>query len=444
MRARFSQPPISPSAAYHKRGSVRRVRRSTAPIVFPMQVPWFRRDFLLRRNLDRVFLDLPDAAIRAFTGRRQWPPYSLRSYVGGAEDFGTAGDFFVRELQGMGLFTPGARFLDIGCGCGRIALALAVEPEVREKGVSYAGMDVDRASIDWCARHITPLNPRFAFYRADCRNPSYNPSGSQRTCEYSFPHADSSFDLILLASVLTHTLEDDLRRYLDEVSRLLAPGGVIYASFFLYESLEQLSAGIARHGVTFPVVRGHYALNRVDYPTNAVAYDEQFVRELVRETGLSVIEPAAHGAQDLLLLTKRIAPPRDIALGDGWYEMEKNCWRWTKRAFSVELKPVGPRPATLRLHFRLPPAVIQQTRPIYLKASLAGAILPDCEYATAGDHIYLQPLPAELPLDWFTVRFELDRTYGPTPTDPRELGVQVAFFAPCGAGYRDLDPIRTE
>lgn len=90
-----------------------------------MQFPWFRRNFLLRRKLDRVFLDLPDAAIRALTGRSRWPPYSLRSYVGGAEDFGKAGEVVVRELQSMGLFTPGARFLDIGCGCGRIAMPLA-------------------------------------------------------------------------------------------------------------------------------------------------------------------------------------------------------------------------------------------------------------------------------------------------------------------------------
>ena len=79
-----------------------------------------------------------------------------------------------------------------------------------------------------------------------------------------------------------------------------------------------------------------------------------------------------------------------------------------------------------------------------LKASLAGAALPECEYATAGEHVYLQPLPAALPSDSFTVRFELDRTYGPTPSDPRELGVQVAFYSHCGAGFRELNPIRTE
>jgi SAM-dependent methyltransferase len=409
-----------------------------------MQFPWFRRNFLLRRKLDRVFLDLPDAAIRAFTGRSHWPPYSLRSYVGGARDFGRAGDFFVREFESMGLFTPGARFLDIGCGCGRIALALAAEAEVREIGLSYAGMDVDSASIEWCRRHITPINPRFSFYHADCRNPSYNPRGSKRTREYSFPHRDSSFQLILLTSVLTHTLEDDLRRYLNEASRLLAPGGIVYATLFLYESPEQLSAGITRHGVSFPVARCHYALNRKDYPTNAVAYSEPFVRGLVRETKLSVIEPAAYGAQDLLVLTKPFERTFEVTLGDGWYEMEKNCWRWTKRSFSVHLKPLGPRPMKLRLHFRLPTAVVQQTGPIHLKASLAGAALPECEYATAGDHVYLQALPEALPSDRFTVRFELDRSYGPTPSDPRELGVQVAFFAHCGAGFRNLDPIGTE
>jgi len=308
-------------------------------------------------------------------------------------------------------------------------------------------MDVDRASIEWCKRHIGPINPRFTFYHADCRNPSYNPRGSKSAGEYRFPHPDSSFQLILLSSVLTHTLEDDLSHYLREVSRLLAPGGIVYASFFLYLSLEQLPAGVARHGVAFPVVRGHYALNREDYPTNAVAYSEQFVRGIAREAELSVIEPTAYGAQDLLLFTKRIDTPLEVTLGDGWYQMEKDCWRWTKRAFtvhmsSVHLKSLSPRPMTLSLRFRLPAAVVRQTGPIHLKASLAGAALPECEYATAGDHVYLQPLPAAVPSDGFTVRFELDRTYGPTQSDPRELGIQVAFFAHCGAGFRDLNPIR--
>jgi SAM-dependent methyltransferase len=112
--------------------------------------------------------------------------------------------------------------------------------------------------------------------------------------------------LILLTSVCTHVLEPELRHYINEIARLLAPGGVVYVTFFLYETSEAAVAGMVRHGITFPVVRGNCAVNREDYPTNAVAYNEAFVRELVQQAGLQIIEPARYGVQDLLLLTRPV------------------------------------------------------------------------------------------------------------------------------------------
>ncbi len=221
-----------------------------------MRVPWFRRHFRFRRQLDRLFLDLPDAAFRCMTGRRDWPPYSLRSFVGGARDFDRVGAVFLEEFRRLGLFSPGARILDVGCGCGRIARALAPDRSLQELEIHYTGMDIDRASIEWCRRHIPPLNPRFQFYQADCSNRSYNPHGSISADAYVFPHPDSSFDLILLTSVMTHLLEQDMQHYLAEVSRMLAPGGVAYASFFLYASLDLAAGGAARHGIRFPVRMG--------------------------------------------------------------------------------------------------------------------------------------------------------------------------------------------
>ena len=84
----------------------------------------------------------------------------------------------------------------------------------------------------------------------------YNPAGSIEAQRYRFPHSDSSFQLILFTSVLTHTLEDTMRNYIREAARLLAPRGVVYATFFLYESPELLRAGIDRHEAAFPFVHG--------------------------------------------------------------------------------------------------------------------------------------------------------------------------------------------
>lgn len=273
-----------------------------------MKIPWLRRNFLARRRLDRLFLDAPDLVARLLTHRRHWPPYSLRSFVGGAWAFDQVGAWFSRELQELGLFSRGTRVLDIGCGCGRLAYALATDAALQELQIVYTGMDVDRASIQWCQRRISTRNPRFTFYHADCYNASYNPGGAIPAANYRFPHPNASFELILLTSICTHVLDQDLRHYIEESARLLAPGGVAYATFFLCDTPDTVAAGSARHGIAFPFVRGHSAVNREDFPTNAVAYEERFVRQLVLQAGLRIIEPARYGVQDVLLLTRDAAP----------------------------------------------------------------------------------------------------------------------------------------
>ena len=191
-----------------------------------MTIPWFRSRFLLRRRLDRLFLDGPDAVIRRLRGRSHWPPYSLRAFVGGAKDFDQVGEWFCGDLLRLGLLNRGTRILDIGCGCGRVAYTLATDRRVDGLQIRYTGMDIDRASVQWCSQNIATAHPGFSFYHANCESPSYNPGGSEAADRYVFPHPDGSFDLVLLTSVFTHLLEDAAVHYLAEVSRLLAPGWI--------------------------------------------------------------------------------------------------------------------------------------------------------------------------------------------------------------------------
>ncbi len=406
-----------------------------------LKIPWFRRRLLARRELDRLFLDLPDAVFRHLTGRGDWPPYSLRSFVGGARGFDYVGTAFLREFWRLGLFGRGTRILDIGCGCGRIARTLAGDLRLQELEIVYTGMDIDRDSVEWCQRYITPANDAFTFYQADCFNRSYNPRGSMAADVYVFPHPDVSFDLILLTSVMTHLLERDAYHYLAEVSRMLAPGGVAYSSFFLYESLDDAAAGTVRHGIRFPFRHGNYAVNREDYPTNAVAYHEPYVRRMVAELGLKIIEPTLYGLQDVLLLTKAPGTWAQSQLQRGWHELEDGYWRWTERAFEVRLRRALPGSATLRFRFYLPALVMHEHKTVRLSAHVDGVPLPSSEYSAAGDHNYICEITDRLWVDGSAlIQFELDKALAPSPADWRELGMVVAFEDRSGPLRRRLEP----
>jgi SAM-dependent methyltransferase len=406
-----------------------------------MKIPWFRHHFLLRRQLDRLFLDLPDAAFRRATGRADWPPYSLRSFVGGARDFDRVGSVFLDEFRRLGLLNRGTRILDVGCGCGRIARALAQDRRLRELEIRYTGMDIDRASIEWCQRHITPVNENFRFYQADCVNRSYNPNGGTAADAYIFPHPDASFDFILLTSVMTHLLEHDMLHYLAEVSRMLAPGGVTYASFFLFESLDLAAAGAARNRIRFPFRVDHSAVNRPDYPTNAVAYEERYVRRAAEQLGLAIIEPALYGLQDVLWLCKAPGTWIPSQLMSGWHELEESCWRWTERAFAVRLTRGESRSKTLRFRFLLPAEIMDQQKSVRLRAHAEGVPLACAEYHASGEQVYSSEIPDQVWKDGSAViRFELDQALPPSTRDLRELGVQVLFAESSGALKRRLEP----
>lgn len=390
--------------------------------------------------MDRLFLDLPDALFRRAVGRGHWPPYSLRAFVGGAQAFEEAGSWFVDELWRLGLLARAIRIGDIGCGCGRVAYGLATDPRLRDWNLEYTGMDVDSASIAWCQTHITPKNERFRFYHADYGNPSYNPGGTVAACVSAFPHPSGSFDLVLLTSVFTHLLEADFRHYLAEVSRLLAPGGIAYTTFFLYASSAEAAAGASRHGIQFPFLRQHHAVNRLDYPSNAVAYEESFVRRVAEDLGLRIIEPVRYGVQDLVAFTKVPAEKDQVALASGWHGLEKDGTRWTERKFAVFATP-PPGHSKLRFRFYLPEILFEPGHSVRLSVDAEGTQLGAHEYDAPGEYVYSADVLASTS-DPILIRFELSIAYGPSTIDERELGLLAGFASEAGPLPRRLQPFQ--
>jgi SAM-dependent methyltransferase len=198
-------------------------------------------------------------------------------------------------IKFMGL-AGGMRVLEIGCGIGRDVFQF-IE---RHVGLAqYIGVDVTLDSIVWCRRNITPKFPHFRFYHFDAKHELYNPLGSKSSLDFRLPAANGSIDRIFLGSVFTHIFEDEVTHYMREMRRVLRPGGLAYATFFLYskETIEAARRTLrSPNGLTFqhPHGDGCY-ISDAAYPTGSVAYTDEAMSRMMASAGLKLARPYLKG-----------------------------------------------------------------------------------------------------------------------------------------------------
>src|SRR5829696_4204738 len=182
------------------------------------------------RNAGLVALGPVDYLARAVKGKTELPPLHLRRYVGPLRSFESSGIEFMGYLRSLTALRPDQRVLDVGCGCGQMALHL--KNYLNENG-RYVGVDIHRPSIRWCQQTIARSHNNFHFAHINVRNLAYNPNAAHGAETYQFPFEDRSFDLILLKSVFTHMRPAEVSNYVSEVARLLKKNGRCLATFFL-------------------------------------------------------------------------------------------------------------------------------------------------------------------------------------------------------------------
>lgn len=94
--------------------------------------------------------------------------------------------------------------LDFGCGCGRIARHWA-----GLDGPELFGCDYNPELVDWCSRNLPFLN-------AESNGPSP-----------PLPYPPERFDLVYAISVFTHLSERKQADWMEELRRVLEPGGML-------------------------------------------------------------------------------------------------------------------------------------------------------------------------------------------------------------------------
>lgn len=119
------------------------------------------------------------------------------------------------ELDLLSSLVPlnAAHIIELGCG----AAALARELVQRHPGAHYIGYEVD------LIQHGRNL-------QAPAAGMQFGVGGAQQ-----IPQADGQFDLALMLKSLHHVPLDSMDQALNEVARVLKPGGHLYVSEPLYE-----------------------------------------------------------------------------------------------------------------------------------------------------------------------------------------------------------------
>ncbi|MEA2174987.1 MAG: hypothetical protein QOD00_2579 [Blastocatellia bacterium] len=213
------------------------------------------------------------------------PVSSMFDGLASLEDFKAQGDEFLKIFQDVCGLQPDEAILDVGCGIGRKTLPLTQYLGAQGR---YEGIDITRAGIEWCQEKITPDYPNFHFQHIDVLNQLYNPQGRILPGDYQFPFEDESFDFVTLGSVFTHMFAPELTNYLAQVNRVLKRGGRCQITYFLLndESLRLVATG--RSTIDFKFAYDVYRIASQESPEGAVAYNEQWIRDLYSSTGLQI------------------------------------------------------------------------------------------------------------------------------------------------------------
>lgn len=229
------------------------------------------------------------------------------SYVGFLED---GNEFFRYFVNLCGLRSNDA-VLDVGSGIGRNAVPLAQYLDLSGK---YVGFDTVRLGIEWCKETISKKHPNFEFFFFDLHNGLYNPTGLIKSANFKFPIPDQTIDLVIVSSVFTHMLPDDIENYLSEIGRVLKRGGKCFSTFFIADAYALSQVERKRTTLYFCHKISDYWSIDCEHPEAAVLFAEEKVRSMYLKAELKIDEPIHLGSwskradglsfQDFIVATK--------------------------------------------------------------------------------------------------------------------------------------------
>lgn len=207
--------------------------------------------------MDKIYKFYPPT----FDPQRYWEDRRAREHIAGksSEAFRKQGFWPLLQQQ----LSKDKRYLDAGCGIGGWILFL------KEEGYQIEG-------IDQAARTVRALT-------------EYDPDLKVQVAAITaLPYPDQSLDGVIAIGSLEYA-ENEVAKALDEVRRVLRPGGVFFLEVPLANSLRQI--------FYIPIKRWQYwwRTSRGDKPTFAYyLFTRSNLSELLQQAGFEIQETQPH------------------------------------------------------------------------------------------------------------------------------------------------------
>ena len=147
-----------------------------------------------------------------------------------------------------------------------------------DPSASYEGFDIMEQLIDWCQADDLAQVSEFPFPIRSAVQLGLPPRPiASLSSRPTIPLPADSFDFAFAHSVFTHLSPEASANYLQEIHRVLRPGGISYSTWFLFDEDPSASVSPLIAGMTLNA-SGDFALHNPEVPDTAVGYRESFVR----------------------------------------------------------------------------------------------------------------------------------------------------------------------
>ncbi len=241
------------------------------------------------------------------------PPVEMMNIIGSHDEVHFKNNMlvFFNEFYSRGCVDESSVVLDIGSGCGRIAIPFTFLIDSGE----YFGVDVWPEGISWCKEKISSIYPNFKFFLQEtANNYYYEDRDASKVNQFNLEFCnDSSVDFAFAISLFTHLTKGDCASYLREIGRVMKPTGTAFITCFIIDKyFRNYVQATGNHTAVKEEEPGcYYAYSGQDF---FGGYSLEKWEEMLSSAGLEVIsreagswarKPGARPFQDTFIIGKR-------------------------------------------------------------------------------------------------------------------------------------------